>query len=116
VGVDCADLACVMSDCSADVPYASPADLDLSQKQLALRTSARPTSWMLVRLERRVDNDIGVSDVDDVWNAPTRWTESRRRTGDVENDKDADGYDDDLDEIHNRVGVMANHLRTLSRL
>jgi len=66
VGVDCADLACVMSDCSADVPYASPADLDLSQKQLALRTSARPTSWMLVRLERRVDNDIGVSDVDDV--------------------------------------------------
>ena len=48
---------------------------------------------------------VGVTNIDSVW------AESRRQV--YMNDDDP--CDDD-DDVHNRVGVMANHLQTLSRL
>jgi len=78
--------------------------------------SAVVESELLLPERRRLDDieemeTVGVAHVDNVWNTQTS-IQSCRQT---DNDDDDEGEQDDA-EIHNRVGVMANHLQNRTHL
>ena len=94
---------------AADVPD-EPADEAPSRPW-----SAFVDSELLLSEGRRPDDvekteTVGVTNVDVDWNAQTS-DQSRPQANDVEIDDG--GYEEDDEEVHNRVGVMANHLQTL---